>query len=49
MTALPMDYLGKLRLLRTMHISAVLHGVEASVVSQDALRRLRTAFVRAVW
>ena len=32
-----------------MHIRAALHGVEASVVAQDALRKMRTAFVRSIW
>ena len=31
-----------------MHVLAALHGAEASVVAQDGLRKLRTAFVRAV-
>ena len=47
--ALPLDFAGKLRLLRTMHIPAALHGAEASTVSLDALRKLRVAFVRSVW
>ena len=46
--ALPLDFCGKLRLLKTMHVLAALHGAEASVVAQDGLRKLRTAFVRAV-
>ena len=47
--ALPLDFAGKLRLLRTMHIPAALHGAEASTVSLDSLRKLRTAFVQSVW
>ena len=46
--ALPLDFCGKLHLLKTMHVLAALHGAEASVVAQDGLRKLRTAFVRAV-
>ena len=46
---LDVGFLGKLRLLRTLHTPAALLGAEASVVSHDALRKLRTAFVRAVW
>ena len=44
--ALPLDFAGKLRPLRTMHIPAALHGAEASTVSLDALLKLRAAFVR---
>ena len=33
-SALPLDYHGKLRILRTMYIPAALHGVEASHLSQ---------------
>ena len=36
-SALPLDYRGKLRLLRTMYIPAALHGVEASLLSQSNL------------
>ena len=40
---------GRLRLLGTLHVPGAVHGAEAAVVSQDALRKLRVAFVRAVW
>ena len=46
-TVVSLDFSGKLRLLRAMHIDAVLHGAEASVVSQDGLRGLRTPFGQA--
>ena len=48
-SALPLDFFGRLRLLGTVHIPATLHGAGASVVHQDGLRKLRTAFVRPVW
>ena len=48
-SALPLGYLGKLRILRTMFIPAALHGIEASSLSQGSLFRLRAAFVRACW
>ena len=48
-SALPLDYRGKLRVLRTMYIPAALHGVEASHLSQSNLLKLRAAFVRACW
>ena len=44
---LPVDFCGKLRILRTMHIPAALHGAEASLVSLSGLRELRSAFGRA--
>ena len=43
---LPLDFCGRLRILRTMHLLAALRGVEASLVSISGLRRLRTALVR---
>ena len=44
---LPLYSCGELRILRTMHIPAALHGAEASSVSISGLRRLRSAFGRA--
>ena len=35
---LPLEFCGKLRVLRTMHIPAALHGAEASFVSIAGLR-----------
>ena len=49
MSALPLDYRGKLRVLRTMFIPAALHGVDASRLSQSNLLKLRAAFVRDCW
>ena len=48
-SALPLGYQGKLRILRTMYVPAALHGVEASHLSQGSLLKLRAAFVRACW
>ena len=48
-SALPLGYRGKLRILRTMYVPAALHGVEASHLSQGSLFKLRAAFVRACW
>ena len=36
-SALPLGYQGKLRILRTMYVPAALHGVEASHLSQGSL------------
>ena len=44
---LPLDFCGRLRILRSMHSLAALHGVEASLVSISGLRRLRSTFGRA--
>ena len=37
----PLDFVGKLRVLRTMHLPGALHGAEASLVSVSGLRKLR--------
>ena len=44
---LPLDSCGRLRIFRTMHLPAALHGVEASLVSISGLRKLRSAFGQA--
>ena len=46
-SALPLDYRGKLRILHTMYIPAALHGIEASLLSQSNLLKLRAAFALA--
>ena len=43
----PWILIGKLRILRTMHLLGALHGAEASLVSISGLRKLRTAFCQA--
>ena len=48
-SALPLDYRCKLCVLRTMYIPAALHGIEASLLSQSNVLKLRAAFVRACW
>ena len=47
--ALPLDFTGKLRILRTKFLPGALHAVEASRLSFSLLQRLRTAFVSSVW
>ena len=44
---LPLDFIGRLRILRSMHLPGALHGAEASLVSISGLRKLRTAFCQA--
>ena len=46
-SALPLDYDGKLRILRTKFIPAALHGMEASLLFHSSYLRLKAAFVRA--
>ena len=45
--ALPLDFVGRLRVLCTIHLLAALRGAEASLVSISGLRKLRTASCRA--
>ena len=47
--ALPLDFAGTLRVLRTKFLPGALHAIEASRISFSLLERLRTAFVSAVW
>ena len=46
---LPLDFHGRLRVIRTMFIPGALHGIEASFLADTSLRKLRTAIFRAVW
>ena len=48
-SALPLDFHGRLRVLRSMFIPGALHGIEASFLAGASLRRLRTAFVTVAW
>ena len=45
---LPLDFHGRLRVVRTMLILGALHGIEASILAVD-LRKLRSAICRVVW
>ena len=47
--ALPLDFHGRVRVVRSMFIPAALHGIEASLLASDSLRRLRSAVCRVVW
>ena len=47
--ALPLDFAGTLRVLRTKFLSEEPHGNEASRISFGLFQRLRSAFVAAVW
>ena len=39
--ALPLDFHGRVRVVRSMYLPAPLHGVEASLLASDSLRKLR--------
>ena len=47
--ALPLDYHGRLRVLRSMFIPGALHGVEASFLAGTSLRKLSAAFLGVAW
>ena len=48
-SALPLDFHGRLRVLRSMFIPGALHGVEASFLAGTRLRKLRAAFLGVAW
>ena len=48
-SALPLDFHGRLRVLRSMFIPGALHGIEASFLAGSSLRKLRAAFLRVAW
>ena len=47
--ALPLDFHGRLRVIRSMFLPGALHGIEASFLAEAGLRKLRAAIVRVVW
>ena len=47
--ALPLDFHGRLWVVRSMFIPGGLHGIEASFLADAGLRKLRAAIVRVVW
>ena len=46
--ALPLDFHGRVRVVRSMYLPAALHGIEASLLASDSLRKLRSAICRVV-
>ena len=48
-SALPLDFHGRLRVLRSMFIPGALHGIEASFLADTSLRKLRAAFLEVPW
>ena len=47
--ALPLDFHGRVRIVRSMYLPAALHGIEASLLASDSLRELRSSIHRVVW
>ena len=46
---LPLDFHGRVRVVRSMYLPAALHGVEASLLAFDCLLKLRSSICRVVW
>ena len=47
--ALPLDFHGRVRVVRSMYLPAALHGIEASLLASDSLRKLRSSIHKVVW
>ena len=47
--ALPLDFRGSVRVVRSMFIAADLHGIDASLLASDSLRKLRFSIHKVVW
>ena len=47
--ALPLDFHGRVRVVRSMYLPAALHGIEASLLASESLRKLRSSIHRVVW
>ena len=47
--ALPLDFHGRIRVVRSMFLPAALHGVEATLLASSSLLKLRSAVCRVVW
>ena len=47
--ALPLDFHGRVRVVRSMFLPAALHGIEASLFASDSLLKLRSSICRVVW
>ena len=46
---LPLDFHGRVRVVRSMYLPAALHGVESSLLASASLRKLRSSVCRVVW
>ena len=47
--ALPLDFHGRVRVVRSMYLPGALHGIEASLLASDRSRKLRSSICRVVW
>ena len=47
--AFPLDFHGRLRVIRSMFVPGALHGIEASFLAEASLCKLRAAIVRVAW
>ena len=46
---LPLNFHGRVRVARSMYLPAALHGIEASLLASESLRKLRSAVRKVVW
>ena len=46
---LSLDFHGRIRVVRSMDLPAALHGIEASLLASESLRKLRSSIHRVVW
>ena len=44
--ALPLDFHGRVRVVRSVYLPVALHFIEASLLSSDSLRELRSLFIK---
>ena len=45
----PLDFHGRVRVVRSMYLPAALHWIEASLFDSESLRKLRSSIHRVVW
>ena len=46
---LPLDFHGRVRVVRSMYLPAAQHGIESSLLASASLRKLRSSVCRVVW
>ena len=46
--ALPLDFHGRVRVVRSLYLPAALHRIEASLLASESLRKLRSSIRRVV-
>ena len=47
--SLRLDFHGRIRLVRSMYLPAALHGIEASLLASDSLRKVQSSIHGVVW